>query len=228
MPSSEYSHPYTSHGAPSSYTTQANRGWGPPQTGPSTSRYAIYNNPAWKRENDASARTRERDTTQQTQDDRDSAALDMQEELDLAQAIANSTHTAEREARRRRREADLSDRRQTSIYIQQLGPAYSNSSASSTRSRPARPHLEEPPTQSNASFRARRYVRHPNAFPAEKLFEYDTMFTADFRCPRCGQLIVTSQVRLQVRFVFLDFFLLGEIDVCGYSVIRQPSYRYST
>lgn len=198
MPS-EYSHPYTPHGAPSSYATH---GWRPPQTGPSTSPYAIYNNPAWSRENDA--RSLARDVTQQTQDD--SEALAMQEELDLAQAIANSTHTAEWEARRRRRELDLSDRRQTSIYIQQLRPAYSSSSASSTWSRPPSQQLsEEPPTESNASFRARRYVRHPNASPAEKLFEYDTMFTADFRCPRCGHLIVISQVRLQVRFGFIYF-----------------------
>jgi hypothetical protein len=133
---------------------------------------------------------------EQAQDE--SAALAMQEELDIAQAIANSTHTAEKEARRRRRERDLSDKRPPSHYMQPLRPVPSNSSASSARQRPA---PEEPTIQTNASFRARRYIRHPNASPAEKLFEHDTMFTADFRCPLCDQLIEISQLRKQVRFV---------------------------
>lgn len=191
MPTAQYYHPYTqSHGASSSYASHATHGWGHSQTAPSTSRHTIYHDPAWNREHDSRARTR--DVPQQIFDD--SAPLTMQEELDLAQAIANSTYTADREARIRR-ERETADRRQSMRSI------HSNASTSSLRSsrhlRPV-PDAPPPPQAPNPSFRAKRYVRDPNASPAEKLFEYDAMFTADFTCPRCGELIITSRLRSQV------------------------------
>jgi len=193
MSAAEYYYPYAPRGAPSSSATNPIQGRRPSPMDPSTSHQIVYD-PRWNREYDS--RVRSRESNRLAQDE--SAALAMQEELDLAQAIANSTHTAEREANRRRRE-HTPDRRQTSYPMHPLRAAHSNSSNSSARSRHQRSTPEVTHMSSNTSFRARRYVRHPNASPAEKLFEYDTMFTTDFRCPRCGELIVTSQVQLQVR-----------------------------
>jgi hypothetical protein len=190
MSSAGYHNLYTPYAAPSAYAT---RSWAPPQMGPSTSQQVRY--PIWNPGYDT--RSHPHDLNQLAQDER--VALELQEQLDIAQAIANSQYTAERETNRLRRERDPSDRRQTSHHAPPLGPTYSSSSSSSARSRHSRAVPDPAQLPPNTSFRARRYIRRPDASPAEKLLEYDTTFTSDFRCPRCAQLIVTHHVRREVR-----------------------------
>jgi hypothetical protein len=187
MSSAGYHNPYTPYGAPSSYTTHS---WASPQMGPSTSQQVRHSrwNPGYD------TRSHPHNLNQLAHDER--VALELQEQLDIAQAITNSQYTAERELRRER---DIPDRRQTNHHAPSLRTTHSNLSSSSARSRHSRSVPDTAQLPPNTSFRARRYVRRPDASPAEKLLEYDTTFTADFRCPRCAELIVTHQVRRQVR-----------------------------